>query len=322
MKVLLLKYNKVTNQSFDVLSRHPAIDFFVSDLGKFGGKMDHLSVANVQKIIPDNVDAIVVGDIFWPTGQNICRYAEQRGIKVYFLQHGQWIYIDNKRNPRHLPFCTLVNGERTLQMVMQWPYANRSKVHAVGNPRYDEIHRQSEGDFVYFGPPVLTEIEHSGASRRNENAAVLLTNLKGIDKRVKIKIHPHYREGRVSVLKEMFPQAEIIDPKDDPLKHVSQSSKVLTHRNSTAVIDAIACGKPSVFVDFRGQDRSFFKRGHFGPFGIECDSPIDCISKVSANTKLPFDVNSAEYSVAAAAYLQVGNASERIVKLMQGYNAT
>lgn len=314
MEVLFLKYNKVTNQAFDVLSRKCAGTTI--DLSAWGPKMDHLSVEEIESMVPPDSNSIVVGDVFWPTGQNVCRYGAEKGKKVYFLQHGQWIYTRNKQNPPFVPFCTFVNGTLTRDEVSHWEYGRRSKVVATGNPRYDGLQVQ-DGDYVYFAPPVMQEVEHSGRVVTHLWVYRWLNALKGLERKVNLKIHPHYREADVRALKAMFAfccDTEVIDPAENPLDHICKCSKVLTHRNSTTVLDAIACRKPVVLMNFDGVSQSCYPEGHFGPFARESHSRSECELWLKDN-RLPI----ANYDEKASRYVVLGDASDRITSIIQGY---
>ncbi len=105
-----------------------------------------------------------------------------------------------------------------------------------------------------------------------------VSSLVGIDKKLNLLIQPHYREGATKVLKKIFPNARYADPQADPLALIQKSSKVLTHRNSTTVIDAIACRKLSILINHGPYDASFFRRGYFGQFALEINTPDDIVS--------------------------------------------
>jgi len=313
--MLFLRYNKVTNEALEKLYKHIP-SFKWGDMDSFKQRIDVLPYETIASFLQEfkPIDSICIGDVFWTTGQNICKWGEDQGVKIYFLQHGQWIYIQNKRNPRHLPHSTFVYGDNVKQMVDSWPYGKRSNVQAVGNPRYDNISWLSNsGEYTYFAPPVIKEMVPSGKNRSNAEVAKLMEQLKGIDEIGPLLIHPHYREGSVDYLKSIFPKAMVADPQKASLPLIQKSSKVLTHRNSTTVLDAIACGKKVVLTDFLGQDKSFFKRGYFGEFAVENDWPKNCLKALECD----YDVDYNGYRTRARAHIYLGNASHRIVNILE-----
>jgi hypothetical protein len=113
---LLLLYNKVTNNAFHKLN---SINVKFADVSIFDKKMDILSYSNVDIFLTNLLpfDNILIGDIFWPTGQNICKWCANNNKKCIFLQHGQWIYIKNKTNPEFLPSITCVYGRNVANMI-------------------------------------------------------------------------------------------------------------------------------------------------------------------------------------------------------------
>ena len=310
MKLLLLYYAKVTNDAFNKFALSSTdLELKSDDLSVYGSKMDRLSYHEVHRLLTQQkpFDAILIGDIFWDTGQNICRWGQDNKVPVFFLQHGQWIYITNKKDPKYLPTATFVYGDKIQQMMSSWEYSKRSKVYVTGNPRYDNISRNNSGEYVYFAPPVMFENVPSAANRTDRNAFDNLVSLKGIDKEVPMLIHPHYREINVPQLKDMFPYAKFADPQIDPLPLIQKSSKVLTHRNSTTVLDAIACGKMTVLMNFREKDKSFFPRDYFGEFAQESDWPSRCMTNLKSNV-----TEISDYEEKARPYIYLGNASKRI----------
>lgn len=312
--MLLLRYNKVTNEALESLYRFLQ-SFQWEDISKFGDQTDILKYSVVAEFLQSlkPFDSICIGDIFWETGQNICKWCADNRIKVYFIQHGQWIYIQNKRNPRYLPYSTFLYGDNILNMVSNWPYAKRSKIYAVGNPRYDNIQLSNNGEYVYFAPPVIKEISPSVPSKSNADAAKLLSQLEGLDDVVTLVIHPHYREGNVDYIRNIFPKAVIANPSESSLSLIQKSSKVITHRNSTTVLDAIACGKKIILTNFLGQDKSFFPRGYFGDFAVENNWPKDCF----AATEVDYYIDYAGYTERAKAHIYLGNSSQRIVDILK-----
>jgi len=310
-KWLLVKYNKVTNDAFNQLSQCLK-DPIWTDLVVFGSVMDHLSYsvidAHFQELMP--FDVMCIGDIFWGTGQNICRWCQDNDVTCCFLQHGQWKYIKNKKSPMHLPDYTFVYGDNVVNMVKQWPYSRRSQVIATGNPRYDAAQRILGGKYVYFCPPVVRELVPNGTSKFSNSNLQLLQSLKGIDQDVDLVLHPHYREGAIDFMRNTFPGAKFADPELEPLPLVAKASHVITHRDSTTVLDAIACGKPSVLLNFVGS--SFFPKGYFEEFAIECDTSYECKKALMQSVLIEYT----DYVNRARPYIYLGNASARIAALL------
>jgi hypothetical protein len=281
--VLLLKYNKPTNAAFDRLSQNCTFKCIWDDLSVFDHRIDTLPYGVVDKILSKHsFDWAVVGDIFWTTGQHICLWCKKNNKNLLFLQHGQWIYTENKKNPKHVPSHTGVFGRRTAEMVKSWPYAQRSKVIITGTPRYENCVVNPSGDFVYFAPPVIGEkVPTIGCDKISSMTARWIESLRTLDQHCKLKIHPHYRELKIDFLKQMFPQADILPVDDDPLDFIQQSCAVLTHRNSTTVLDAIACGKPVILMNFEKFDHSFYPKNYFlcknKSFAHECNDLNECI---------------------------------------------
>lgn len=319
-EILLLRYNKPTIESFEKLA-NIGLRVKWADLQHFGARLDVLNYQDASNLLEglSPFDVIMVGDIFWPTGQNICKWAEENKKPCYFLQHGQWKYIDNKKNPRYLPAATFVYGKYVRRMMMTWPYAKKSQILATGNPRYDGINRTTEGEYVYFAPPVMHEQVPSGPAKTDKKAYSILHGFSkaGLSKTTKLLLHPHYREGNIKQLKRFFPEAELIDPKASALELVQKSRMVLTHRDSTTVLDAIACGKPSVLMNFHGFN-SFFSRGHFGKFATETVSYEDCVAKIKVDRELDYS----DYVDRAKEYLVLGEAGVRIKEAIEGSNVS
>jgi len=307
---LLTKYNKVTNEAFANVSQF-LNEVKETDLAQFGELMDVIPEQMLHnllvKLLP--FDNIIVGDIFWPTGQRICQWCDKHGKKAYFLQHGQWVYIKNKTNPACLPTATFVYGTKVRDMMAAWPYSSRSKVYVTGNPRYDDIEVQS-GSYVYFCPPVIHERIPSKADQIHVKNQAWVTSFAGIDRHMDLLIHPHYREGAVKTLKKIFPNARFADPQADALPLIQKSSKVLTHRNSTTVIDAIACRKLSVLMNYGQYEKSFFHRGYFGEFAVEINSPRDV-------EDIGFLVVGDDYIKRAEPYICLEGASKKIKDIIE-----
>jgi hypothetical protein len=314
MRVLLLKYNKVTTEAFERFAKKTDLDVIWGDLSTFGHKLDTLSPNQIStflsKLLP--FDAVLVGDIFWPTGQAICSWCSTHRVKCFFIQHGQWIYTANKKNPKHLPYCTCVYGENIRREIQSWPYGRRSKVEATGNPRYDDLwHENRIGDSVYFSPPVMLELNTSARSIHHPQQEKMVRSLKGIDSQFNVLLHPHYREGKLDLLRRLFPNAEFADPAAPALDLVVDSRSVLTHRNSTVVLDGIACRKRIVLMNFR--DKSYYPREYFAPFALESSNFEECVSNLAKEPEVISD-----YEKKARPHVVLEGASTRIEQVIKG----
>lgn len=312
--VLLLKYNKPTNDAFiKFASFDYGVDCQWADLTAFGTKIDVLSYEEVDKFLRASMpfDGLLMGDIFWPTGQNICQWCQRNSVGSFFLQHGQWIYTANKKNPRFLPKCTFVYGEDLRAEILTWPYGKRSRVEATGSPRYDVLNIK-DGDYVYFSPPVILEKNASAQSITHQKSLLLLSALRGVDSRYKVLLHPHYREGELDRLKDLFPKAQYIDPEEPALPFIAAAGKVLTHRNSTVVLDGIACRKLVVLMNFMGHDDSAYPMGYFKGFAIESTTPFHCMENLGVVWQFPEKTTDE-----AKSFLVFGHASERISHLIK-----
>lgn len=311
-RILLLRYNKVTNQAIDSLLETDST-LSQADLSAFGSKIDTASFQQISEFLGNllPIKSVMIGDIFWPTGQNICRWCSERKIDCFFLQHGQWIYVDNKKNPKFLPSYTFVYGDDLLNEISDWPYGKRSKIVTTGNPRYDNL-RISCGDYVYFSPPILMETNPSSPTNIHQKTYLWLKSIAGIDTKCNLLIQPHYREGDFSFLRKTFPAATMVDKQDSALDYIGKCSKVLTHRNSTVVLDAIACRKKVILMNFEGFDNGFFKKHYFGEFAVENKSLAD-LEKSITNEYLQVD----SYEEKAKRYIYLGNAGQRILRIMK-----
>jgi hypothetical protein len=312
MRVLLLKYNKVTNESFQRFAESSDLQIIWADLASLGRKMDVLTAGQVSEFLNKlpSFDAIMIGDIFWPTGQEICNWSAKHKVKCFFLQHGQWVYTKNKRSPRYLPYCTCVYGENIKKEILSWPYGKRSRVEVTGNPRYDNLQCR-EGDYVYFSPPVMLELNASSRSIAHPEHEKMVKTLRGLDVEHKVVVHPHYREGKLDLLRKLFPASEFIDPAAPALDVVVDSKCVLTHRNSTVVLDAMACSKRVVLMNFGGS--SYYRRGYFAPFALESSNFDECMSNLAKEPKAISD-----YKKKARLHLALEGASNRIEQLIKG----
>ncbi len=311
LKGLLLKYNKVHNESLSEIAPILRKQFEIS---WHHIESDLLSYEKVEKQL-DNLlplDFLVIGDVFWPTGQNVCKWAITRKVASFFLQHGQWIYINNKKKLEHYPGATLFFGDNTKEMCSTWTYANYSKLEVVGNPRYVNSPNK-EGSYVYFSPPVIEEILHNKPSNKiREPFLKCLQDISGIDKETPIVLQPHYREAQTDRLRELFPNAQFADPSLSTLKLVKGATKVITSRNSTVVLDAIAYEKKVVFTELPYSDACFFKKGYFGDFGHESETKNQFFKHVTQNDK----INKTSYAEKAKKYIYLGSAAQRVVNLI------
>lgn len=304
---LLVRYNKAINQSFDVLSKSNNIK--QADLAVFGKKIDNLSFEAIDKFLnlflPFNT--LIIGDIFWPTGQNICKWCQINHTQCCFLQHGQWVYIENKKNPEFLPDCTFVYGNDLKNLINTWSYGKRSRVEVTGNPKYDNLTPSHDGDYIYFSPPVLQEENPSAPSIKHSKTYAWLNSIKDIDCQ-KLLIHPHYREGDIKYLKTIFCKSNFADPEISALDLIQKSQSVITHRNSTIVLDAIACRKHVSFINTISYDNSIFSMGYFGKFAQENPTPSTILESTILES-IPIN----NYEQEASRYILLGNASQRII---------
>lgn len=310
----LLKYNKVHNDSLRNLAPKLTKYFEIlwGDLSVFGKKMDRLTSDDIKDYFAffGDLDFIVVGDVFWRTGQSICRYGLEHSIPVFFIQHGQWIFIKNKKNLSYYPAYTMLFGNHVANMCSSWIYGKNSHVVVTGSPRYDGA-TPNGGSYIYFSPPVIEEFIHGQASGRTRRSfRDNLDAIKKIDKELPLVIQPHYREACTDYLHKLFPSAQFADPQLDALKLVRGASKVLTSRNSTVVLDGIAHQKPVVLMDFPEHDACFFKRDYFDGFALESETKSHLVENLLADTK----IKRREYITKSREHIYLGDASSRIVE--------
>lgn len=310
---LFVKYNKPHNQSIDNLTKN--IQYKVIDLQDISKSIDNISCESISKYFNSlsyikAITHIIIGDIFWPTGQNICKFGSLHDKKIVFLQHGQWIYVENKKNPPYLPYVTFLYGDHLLQKVKGWPYGLKSKCFATGSPKYDNINIK-QGDYFYFCPPVILETFPSRSSVVNTKNQLLLHSLKGLDSYCKLSVHPHYREGDIQFIKELFPKAEFFDTELNSLDLIKNSKGVITHRDSTTVIDAISCKKKSLLLNFNNEKQSYFKKFYFRDYCVENDNFGQLINNIDN-----IDFIKEHYSYVDD-YIQQGNSSEKIFRIME-----
>jgi len=320
MTGVFVKYHKVTQDAFSRLApvfRESNIEIVDMDLSKMGSQIDIIPYQTIKNYLDSvyPIDFILMGDIFWPTGQNICRWCEENNVKSYFLQHGQWIYMANKQNIKFHPSFSLVFGDNiknTIESwISQWPLWKKSTVVSAGSPRYDGAKGQ-DGDYVYLSPPVIEE-EKGLNQKIDQSAYRILSLISGIDNKFNIYIHPHYREMKVDILKRLFKNAIFIDPEKDPLPVIANAGKVLTHRNSTVVLDAIAYHKPVVLMNIKQHKKSFFEKNYFGEFALESNK----IEDIENNLRKDIKTDNDNYMDRAKPYIYLGNASRKILDLVK-----
>ncbi len=316
MTGLLLRYNKVHNDALQKLEPNlrKKFEFIWGDLEDLEGLADLQSASSLSNYLDSlpQFDFVVIGDVFWPTGQNICKICKEKNIPTFFLQHGQWVYTKNKISLIHYPTCTFLFGDFINDVCTSWIYSKFSKCSVTGSPRYDDAKSNGGNVYLYFAPPVLEEIVHkkpSGIIRKQ--AVQALSTLKGIDKELSVIIQPHYREARVDWLHDMFPAAQFADPNLDPFKLVRGASKVIASRDSTSVLDAIAHRKIVALTDIR-DTKSFFSKGHFGEFALESKNKQEFIRHANSDYKLKGN----NYVQRAKKHVYLGDASTRIVELI------
>lgn len=317
MRVLLVKYNKVTNHAIQNISSYISsrADILYADVFKFGSRADILSYSDISTYFASikSFDCVLVGDIFWKSGQNICLWAKKNKKKVFFLQHGQWIYVDDKKSPNHKPYSIMFFGDKVCEMCKKWDLGRQSKCVVTGSPRYDHVEVGLKGEYVYFSPPVIKEMNKSSPSRVRKHPMEELSKIQKINCK-DLLIQPHYREGDLLTLKKWFRGATFVDPALDPFPFIAKCKAVLTHRDSTVVLDAIAHGKKTILMNFDGGLRSFYPRFYFGSFATESSNMSDLqrnIDTISGN-----EIIDEKYVQSARQYVYLGNASERVYNVM------
>lgn len=304
----------MTNESFDVLLKSDPSMYKVADISSVSPFFDTISPGLVNDFLSAQLpfSCVIIGDIFWPTGQNICAFCEKHEIVCCFLQHGQWIYDLNKRNPKHVPAYTFLLGQDVMDRVSRWPYATCSKLVLTGSPRYQFEHQPTIEGQVYCAPPVVHEQFPSAPMKIHRLALRQIQRLRGLDKYCRLMIHPHYREAKPDFLSDLFPNALILDRDKPVLPTMSSCVAVITHRNSTSVLDSIACDKSCVLLDF--DDPAFFPRDYFYPFAIESDSPkglFDAVENINQPVSDGFN-SMGDFFHEAKKFIYLGNSSARI----------
>ena len=87
------------------------------------------------------------------------------------------------------------------------------------------------------------------------------------------------------------------------------AAKVLTSRNSTVILDAMAHQKPVVLMDLPEHDACFFERGYFEGFALESKTKSHLVDNLLDDTK----VKRTNYVSSAKKHICLGDASSRIV---------
>jgi len=322
MPGILVKYNKVTNLAFDVLVKtlSRSMDIEYADLTRIKTRCDLINQSDINKMMSKfkDVGFIVIGDIYWTTGQGLCQWAINRHIPCFFLQHGVWKYITNKKDPKFYPSHILVYGDKIKEMTSSWPLAKKAKFCVTGNPRYDQYKPTFlNNNNVYFSPPVVQELQHGLMTGPvNRYNLDLIKSLQGLDDLVHLYLQPHYREGSLKILKELFPNAIYCDISLDPLPFLSICSKIVCSRDSTMVLDAITTGCKVIFTEYEQKfDKAcFFQRGYFGNFGIESKSKVEFFKNVQKD----IEISEHNYMEDAKPYIYLGNSSKRIGSIIKG----
>jgi hypothetical protein len=96
--LVLVRYNKVTNHSFTILSGNFPESWNVQWTDPVNSRrMDILSYNEVHELLASlHPNIVLVGDIFWKTGQNICRWCRvSYRITLSFLGK---MYMNNVKN--------------------------------------------------------------------------------------------------------------------------------------------------------------------------------------------------------------------------------
>lgn len=318
-KILIIRYNKSANESFDILQKHLSelnVNVQVCDIIVFGHKRDLLDYPAIDVFLSQYMpfDIVIIADVFWPTGQSICQWCEKFNVYSIFMQHGQWISTDSKRVLRFYPNKTLLFGYDVYTMCKKWPYSYHSKCQPVGSPRYDQCSIQNQsGSYIFFSPPVIEEILHDCPSGRlREPFLRCLESLSGFDHHFPVVMQPHYREHCVQILKDLFPKANFVESDKNTLDLIKSSSKVVCSRNSTVVLDTISCGKHVVCTDLVDHDCCFFRRGYFGQFASESSDRDSFLSNLESK-----DPVITKYIERSLRYILLGCASDRIIHIIK-----
>jgi len=303
------------NNISDVLEKH-GIEIQSADLRDVKKNQSFVSYEQVNSLLSSlgKIDFAITGDAFWSSGKNICRWCKENHVKSYLFQHGQWIQLQNKKDTDIVPDCVFFLGDDLTRQCSQWADWKYCKAFTTGSPRYDDLNEFKDDGYIYFSPPAvqINDIFKKISNRIDDKAWGWIKSVAAKLKGMKVLVHPHYREMQIKMFKKNFSYLDFINPKEDPLPIIANASKVLTHRNSTTVLDAIACHKSVVLMDTVEEDRAYFKRGHFGEFALESDILDQIQSNLKSDYKEP-----ADYTAKAKKYIYLGNASERIARIVK-----
>lgn len=311
MKIALLNYNKPIIEAFDSLE----LELNDCSVTRHDFKSDTMTYEEIDSWLSAmDFDVIITGDIFWPTGQNICLWAKEHDKRAVFLQHGQWIYTKNKTNPRYLPSATFLFGDDITRQVKRWPYGRRSNIYCTGTPRYEFRNDVSTENFIYFSPPVIEEMCPPFKPKINHLASEHLANFRDLDRVCDLVLHPHYREGNVQILSKLFPRATLLDRSENALLWIRKCRAVITHRNSTAVLDAIAASRKTVLMNLCGTYPSAYKTGYFGDLAVEPNNIKECFGALESDLSVSLE----SYRLRTKPYIFLGNASRRIMSCLKG----
>jgi hypothetical protein len=105
----------------------------------------------------------------------------------------------------------------------------------------------------------------------------------------------------------MFPHAQFADPVLRSLDLIRQCRVVLCHRDSSVVVDSMACGKPPIILD-RSKVPRTFPKGFFGACAVELESLLELPAHFSKARLL--DVRSSD----VGKYVRLGDASQLVLK--------
>lgn len=253
-----------------------------------------------------------MGDAFWPTGQHITKWCKDHKVKCILLQHGQWIYYKDKSDIKYVPDMFCLFGDKIIKTCLSWSIANKTKFVATGNPKYDGLEQCQYNDTIYFSPPVIEEIVHAKPNgkfnQQNFNQVKEISEIKEVE----LVIHPHYREARIEQLKRMFPKSLFIDPSANPLVHIVKSKSVLCSRDSTLILDALACNRIPIVMDYNTSYTRTFPKGFFGKCVVESDS----IQDLHYNLKQASTIQASKEEIKQHIYLE--NASSRVLDSVLG----
>jgi hypothetical protein len=145
------------------------------------------------------------------------------------------------------------------------------------------------------------------------NRIKVIQRMIGLDKYCKLMIQPHYREGCDSFLRSWFPHAQFINAREPAMPYIAGARVILTHRDSTVVLDGIAAHKQVVLLP---GCNSSYEPGRFKPFAQESESYEAVKNSVSPGPIEQCDFNYEH----AKAHVVLGGASARIERIIEGKN--